>query len=306
MKPDWGLRDVPDLEGKTFLVTGANDGLGLCMTRAMVEKGARVLMACRNVEKAHAARRDLLADRPRAALDVVAIDLAALESVRAAATAVRDTVKRLDGVLCNAGLMAIPFQLTEDGLEMQMGVNYYGHYALVGHLMPLIRRSPGVRVVTTSSAAERLGRLRLDHPPTRASYRRWGAYCDSKLAVLMLALILDRKFRAEGVDAIALSGHPGFAKTNIRKTRLRSETNAWIRFQMAAFERMSFPAERGMLPLLYAATDPHARSGDYMGLTGFFEARGWPKVSRGQKRAYDHELQGRLWESSAQLTGVRY
>jgi NAD(P)-dependent dehydrogenase (short-subunit alcohol dehydrogenase family) len=202
--------------------------------------------------------------------------------------------------------MAVPFGKTKDGLELQMGVNYYGHFALVGRLMPLIEKTPGARVVTTSSGAEKFGRLNFARPTTPEAYHRWFAYGDSKLAILMLALMLDEKFKREGIDAKGVSAHPGFAKTNLRTTRLETEKNLWERLQLQFYELLAMPAERGILPLLYAATDPEIAGGEYIGVSGIAEIQGDPKLSKAQKRAYDPELRKKLWEKSEQLTDVRF
>jgi hypothetical protein len=202
--------------------------------------------------------------------------------------------------------MAVPYGKTKDNLEMHMGVNYYGHFVLIGRLMPLIKKTPGARVVTTSSGAEKLGRLDLSTPVTAENYGRWRTYGDSKLAMLMLALMLDKKFKKEGLDAKALSAHPGFAKTHLRTTRLETEKNPWQRFQLRFYEMISMPAERGILPLLYAATDPNAEGGTYIGVSGLGEIQGEPKLSKGQKRAYDQNLRKELWEKSEQLTNLKY
>jgi NAD(P)-dependent dehydrogenase (short-subunit alcohol dehydrogenase family) len=202
--------------------------------------------------------------------------------------------------------MAVPYGKTKDNLEMHMGVNYYGHFALVGYLMPLIEKTPGARVVTTSSGAEKLGRLNFARPVTEENYNRWAAYGDSKLAILMLGLMLDEKFKKEGINAKALSAHPGFARTNLRNTRLETERDKWQRFQLRFYEMLSMPAEKGILPLLYAATDPEVEGGEYIGISGIGEVRGEPKLSKGQKRAYDQNLRKKLWETSEQLTNVRF
>jgi NAD(P)-dependent dehydrogenase (short-subunit alcohol dehydrogenase family) len=229
-----------------------------------------------------------------------------LQSVKVCAESVLARYDQLHITVCNGGIMAVPYGKTKDNLEMQMGVNYYGHFALIGRLMPLIRKTPGARVVTTSSGAEKLGRLDLSTPVTAENYGRWRAYGDSKLAVLMLALILDEKFKKEGLDAKALSAHPGFAKTNLRQTRLETEKNPWQRWQLRFYELISMPAERGILPLLYAATDPNAEGGTYIGVSGLGEIQGEPKLSKAQKRAYDQALRKKLWETSEQLTQVKY
>jgi NAD(P)-dependent dehydrogenase (short-subunit alcohol dehydrogenase family) len=307
MKSRWTLDDMPDQHERTMLVTGANDGLGFHATAALAGKGAHVVMACRSTERAERARHDLLSRQADASLEIVVLDLADLRSVERCAAAVTGNRDALHVVMCNAGIMAVPFGLTSDGLEQQMGVNYFGHFALVGLLMPLIRRTPGARVVTTSSPGEKFGTLEtLGRPPSAIGYHRWRAYCDSKLAILMLGLMLDEKFKTDGIDARGLSAHPGFTRTSLRTTRLRTETNPWQRLQLQFYEALSSPVERGVLPLLYAATAPEIRGGEYVGLSGLGEVRGWPRITRGQRRAYDPSLRRRLWEASEAATGIRF
>ena len=294
---------------RTVLVTGANDGLGLHVTRELAARGARVVMACRNLEKAERAKRELLAphrDAPLDPLTVVPLDLGNLASVKACAEQVISRYPRLDAIVCNGGIMAVPFGLTTDGLEQHMGVNYYGHFALVGRLMPLIRHTPGARVVTVASLAEKLGRLDLAAPVTEDRYNRWRAYGDSKLAILMLALMLDERFKREGIGATGVAAHPGFARTHLRTTRLETERNWFQRLQLQLSEAISAPAEQGVQPLIVAATDPALRGGEYIGLDGVGEIRGRPKVTKAQARAYDPALRAALWAKSEQLTGVRY
>jgi NAD(P)-dependent dehydrogenase (short-subunit alcohol dehydrogenase family) len=295
-----------DLYGRTALVTGANDGLGLHVTGELAARGARVVMACRNLEKAERARRELLTRHSAASLEVVPLDLGNLASVKTCAERVAGRCPRLDAIVCNGGIMAVPFGLTADGLEQHMGVNYYGHFALVGRLMSVVRQSPGVRVVTVTSLAEKLGRLELDTPVTADRYNRWRAYGDSKLAILMLALMLDERFKRQGIDAKGIGAHPGFARTHLRTTRLETERNWFQRLQLHMYEAMSAPAEQGVQPIVRAATDPSLRGGEYIGLTGLGEVRGKPKITKGQGRAYDPALRAALWAKSEELTGVRY
>jgi NAD(P)-dependent dehydrogenase (short-subunit alcohol dehydrogenase family) len=307
MKKNWNLDDMPVQTGKTVMITGANDGLGFYLTKAFAQKKAlAIIMACRNLKKAETAKNEILKLYPGAALQIVPLDLGDLQSVKACAETVLANYDRLDIMIGNGGIMAVPYGRTKDNLEMHMGVNYYGHFALVGHLMPLLKKTPGARVVTTSSAAEKFGRLNLAQPSTEEKYNRWVAYGDSKLATLMLALMLDEKFKKEGIDAKALSAHPGITQTNLRTTRLETETNRWQRFQLRFYEMLAMPAERGIVPLLYAATAPEVKGGEYIGLSGLAEVRGEPKLSRGQKRAYDQNLRRKLWETSEELTHVRF
>lgn len=307
MKDNWNMDDMPDQSGKTVMITGANDGLGYHLTEAFAQKNVdTAIMACRNLEKAENARERLAARFPDTVYDIVKLDLAELESVNTCAETVLEKYERLDALMLNAGVMAVPYGETKDGFELHMGVNYYGHFALVGQLMPLIEKTPGARVVTTTSLAEKFGRLNLENPPSKNHYNRWFAYGDSKLAMLMLGLMLDEKFKRDGIDAKGLSGEPGFTRTSLRTSRLETETNFFQRLQLRFYELISGPVEEGMLPLLYAATDPGVEGGEYVGVAGFAPLQGPPKLARGQKRAYDADLREKLWEKSEELTGVSF
>jgi NAD(P)-dependent dehydrogenase (short-subunit alcohol dehydrogenase family) len=306
IKKNWSIEDMPDQTGKTVLITGANDGLGCHLTVAFARKGARVIMACRDMKKAKRVQTETKDLYPGSEISCIGLDLGDLQSVASCADAVLNDHARLDVIMCNAGIMAVPFGTTKDGFELHMGVNYYGHYVLVGRLMPVIATSPGIRVVTTSSFAEKIGKLDLDSIPSEKTYHRWRSYGDSKLAMLMFSLSLNQKLRTAGVDGIALCAHPGYAKTNLRKGRLETEENKIQRLLLNMFEMMSMSSERGSLPLLCAATDPEARGGQYIGVSGLLEIQGSPKLTEGQKRAYDEKLQERLWSTSERLTGVKF
>lgn len=169
------------------------------------------------------------------------------------------------------------------------------------------QRGPtGIRIVTASSLAEKSARLDLETPWTEKHYRPYAAYADSKLAMLMFALVLDAEFRRQGLDAAALSAHPGLTQSNLRIAALKTEKNPWQRFQLTLYEHLSMPVDKGTYPLLYAAVDPEAEGGEYVGVSGIGEIRGYPKVTKGQWRAYDGDLRARLWQMSEVLTGVRF
>jgi NAD(P)-dependent dehydrogenase (short-subunit alcohol dehydrogenase family) len=306
MKKHWTSDDMPDQTGKRVLVTGASDGLGLELCRIFAKKNAKIVMACRNPEKAESAKKKVLEESPGAAIDILRLELGDLDSVRACAESVLASYPRLDIIMCNAGVMAVPFGKTKDGFETQMGVNYYGHFAFIGRLMPLIGRSSGIRIVTTSSIAAALGKLVLDTPWTEANYKRYDAYGDSKLAMLVFAIRLNDLFAKNKIDAKALSAHPGVARSNLRIGRLPGETSIWQRFQLRFYELMAIPTRMGTYPLLYAATDPEAEGGSFIGLSGPGEINGYPKKTRGRDIVYDPELQDRLWKVSEKLTGVTY
>jgi NAD(P)-dependent dehydrogenase (short-subunit alcohol dehydrogenase family) len=306
MKQNWNMDDMPDQSGKTVLITGANDGLGYHLTKAFLEKNGKVIMACRNMEKADRVQKEMTRLYPESETDLQHIDLGKLESVKEFAQGVLQDYKHLDIIMCNAGVMAVPYGTTKDGFETHMGVNYYGHFVLIANLMRIIKQSPGIRIVTTSSAAEKIGKLSLDKPVTEQNYNRWRVYGDSKLAMLMFALSLDKRFKKAGIDGSALSAHPGYAKSSLRARRLETEKNIIQRFLLKFFEMLSMSAERGVLPLLYAATDPEAHGGEFVGVSGIFQMHGSPKIVKGQKRAYDESLQEELWSISEKAANVSF
>src|SRR5687767_538242 len=194
----WTVADMPDLAGRTIVVTGANSGLGYEGARAFAAKGADVVMACRNAEKGAGARAKIVAAHPGARVEVMALDLASLASVRRFAEELSARVERIDVLCNNAGVMALPRRETTDGFEMQIGTNHFGHFALTGLLLPKLLATPGARVVTQSSGAHRGGRMDFDDLHARRRYRKWAVYCQSKLANLLFAFELDRRFRAKG------------------------------------------------------------------------------------------------------------
>ncbi|MFP3942337.1 MAG: oxidoreductase [Alphaproteobacteria bacterium] len=304
---NWTAADMPPLGGKVFLVTGATGGLGFETVKALAMKGARVLMACRNVRAGERACRIAQALAPETRVEVVPLDLADLDSVRACADAVLAEHTALDGLINNAGVMAVPYRQTKDGFEMQFGVNHLGHFALTGRLLPALLRAAAARVVTVSSLAHRRGRRHFDGPDRERPYDRWRAYADSKLANLLFAFELERRFRASGAGAMSLAAHPGYAATGLQRQDPHRAGPAWGTWIASLGNALlAQPAEQGALPLLRAATDPAARGGEYYGPGGRLELRGAPVPVRASARAHDEEAAERLWEVSERLTGVVY
>lgn len=287
---------MPDLAGKVALVTGANAGLGLEIASGLAARGARVLLACRNVAKADAAAALLRERHPGADLRVVPLDLASLTSVRAAADDVLAHEDRLDLLANNAGLMALDPSRTEDGFEMQFGVNHLGHFALTADLWPILARTPGARVVTMSSQGHRGGRFDAADPmfETR-SYRRWPAYFQSKLANLLFTAELDRRARAAGSAVAVLAAHPGGSRTDLG-TEGGALTNRMLRLSTLATQS----AEAGAAPFLRAATDPAAQSGEYYGPR--FGMWGRAVRETPSRRARDLADAAALWAISERLT----
>jgi NAD(P)-dependent dehydrogenase (short-subunit alcohol dehydrogenase family) len=298
---------IPSLEGKTVLVTGANSGLGLESARALAAKGAHVLMAVRNLDKGQKALEEIRAEQPLASLQLVALDLGSLSSVRSCAAQLLASQQRLDALLNNAGIMAIPYTRTPDGFEAQFGTNHLGHFALTGLLFPLLLKSPGARVVNVSSQAHQIGRMRFSDLDWSQGYSRWGAYGMSKLANLLFTYELARRIAQKQLPVLAAAAHPGYAATNLQHRGAELAGHSlWSKTIQLLNPIGGQSAAMGALPQLYAATAPDVEPGDYVGPGGFMRARGYPKKMRSNARSYDAEAMRQLWEVSEQLTAVRY
>lgn len=306
----WTEADIPSLAGKTALVTGANSGLGLETARALAARGAQVVLACRSQAKAEQAMQQIRARVPDVHLAFLELDLADLACVSAAAQAFRARHGRLDILCNNAGLMGLPYSKTRDGFETLFGTNHLGPFAFTGLLMDVIRATPGARVVTLASLAHRRGRLPLDDLHwERRRYDKAGAYGQSKLANLMFALELDRRFRRTGIAALSTAAHPGYSATNVvyaRDARPSISRSLWHAMARAGNAILAQPAAMGALPTLYAATAADARGGEYFGPGGFVEFRGPPVRVQPARQARDEALAADLWRRSEQMTGVRY
>ena len=294
----WNADDVPDQTGRTALVTGANSGLGLHTAIGLAGQGARVLMATRSAERGEAALKRVRADVPGATVELVRLDLASLASVREAAEDVAGRTSVLDVLVCNAGVMALPRQLTADGFEMQLGTNHLGHFALTGLLLPQLLAAAAPLVVAVSSGAHRTGSIAFDDLQGERSYGRWKAYGQSKLANLLFVSELQRR---AGVRLLAAAAHPGYAATNLQS----GQGHRVLELAMSVGNRVVAQSDRaGARPSLYAATMPGVQGDDYWGPV--FETRGWPKRSGRSRAARDTVAAGRLWDVSTDLTGVVY
>lgn len=297
----WTIDDMPDQTGQTILVTGANSGLGLRSAEALASRGARVLMGCRNQEKAAVAVEAVKKAAAGARPEVVPLDLADLVAVRACAQRLTNELDHLDVLMNNAGVISIPRRRTRQGFEMQFGTNHLGHFALTGRLLPLLRRAHASRVVTVSSVVHRAARIRFDDWEKRG-YSRWFPYIQSKLAALLFTSELRRRAAAAGADLLAVAAHPGYAATN-----LSSGLPTIYRLGAKLSDRLfAQPDRMGALPQLYAATMPDVGPDDYWGPDGFMERRGWPQRAGRSGAARDGDAARRLWEASEELTGVAY
>ncbi|MFO0105404.1 MAG: oxidoreductase [Cyanobium sp.] len=298
----WTAADMPDQRGRLALITGANSGLGLETARALLAKGATVILACRSRERAELARQQLLPGaRDGAAIDLLELDLAHLASVRAAASQLQDRYGRLDLLINNAGVMGLPRSLTRDGFERQFGINHLGHFALTQALLPLLRGQPDARVVTVTSGAQYFGRISFDDLQGERRYDRWQAYGQSKLANVMFALELQQRLDAEAAGVTSLAAHPGVARTNLQPASVAA-SGSWAE---ALAYRLMTPlfqsAAQGALPQLHAATAPGVSSGGHYGPDQLGGMRGWPTEARMAPAALDPEQRRRLWQVSEEL-----
>jgi NAD(P)-dependent dehydrogenase (short-subunit alcohol dehydrogenase family) len=286
----WTAADIPDQSGRSYVVTGANSGLGAVIASQLARAGAHVVIACRDIAKGEAAAEAMPGDR-----EVRHLDLADLGSVRAFA----DGVGEIDVLINDAGVMATPLARTVDRFELQIGTNHLGHFALTGLLIGRVTD----RVVTMSSGAHRMGRIDLDDLNwERRRYRRWAAYGQSKLANLLFTYELQRRWAAAGAGGTALAAHPGYAATN-----LQSHTDSFQDRVMEVTNRVvAQSADMGALPALYAATQPGVAGGSFVGPDGLFEQRGYPTMVKSSRRSYDQATARSLWTLSETLTGVNF
>jgi NAD(P)-dependent dehydrogenase (short-subunit alcohol dehydrogenase family) len=307
---------VPDLSGKLAVVTGANSGLGLGLATRLSAAGADVIMAIRNRSKGEAAIGQIRAEVPDAKLTIKNLDLSSLASVAALGDELNGEGRPIDILINNAGVMTPPERdTTADGFELQFGSNHLGHFALTGHLLPLLRAAQSPRVTSLSSIAARppVGRIHFDDLQFEKSYHAMQAYGQSKIATLMFARELDRRSREAGWPLVSNAAHPGFTKTNLQlsgPSHGLDKLSATARFYTLTWRFLPFiwqEVDEGILPALYAATAPEARGGEFYGPRGLYGwAGGGVKVNKTPQRAANDADCRRLWEVSEQLTGVTY
>ncbi len=309
MTQAWTAADIPSQHGKLAIVTGANSGLGLETSAALARAGAQVVMACRDASKAKTAFDEIRRRSPESRIEIMPLDLADLASVRAFAESVGTKYPRIDLLINNAGVMAVPLRRTADGFEMQIGTNHLGHFALTGLLLDALQAAPAARIVSVASLAHRwtramdLADLNWEHK----SYARWDAYGKSKLANLLFMFELDRRLRKAGIEVISAAAHPGYASTNLQAVGPAMDNSAigamLMKFGNAMLGQSS---TMGALPSLRAATAADVQGGDYYGPSGFQQLHGTPVKVGCRKLARDPQLAAQLWELSARLTHVSY
>jgi NAD(P)-dependent dehydrogenase (short-subunit alcohol dehydrogenase family) len=294
----WSFDSIPDQSGRTAIVTGANSGIGYETARALARKGAQVILACRDPQRAAAAASRIAGEVTSGSVTVQQLDLSDLESVRQFADRFVAEHQRLDLLINNAGVMVPPESRTKQGFELQFGTNHLGHFALTAQLLPLLRRTAGSRVVVVSSGVHHAGHIDFDDLNfERRGYSAWKAYGQSKLANLLFALELQRRLQAAGANTIVTAAHPGWTATELQRT-------AGVAKLLNPLFAMK-PAD-GAMPTLRAATDPSATGGQYFGPQNFFEMNGPPVTARVSKKAQDQTVADRLWTTSESLTGSHF
>ncbi|HNX84646.1 MAG: oxidoreductase [Bacteroidales bacterium] len=299
----WTTGRIGELNGKRIVITGSSHGIGFEAAGILASKGAEVVLAVRNREKGEKAAvkiRPLNGSKP---VTVMNLDLADLESVRKFAEEYATRFDRLDVLINNAGVMIPPYKMTKDGFELQFGTNHLGHFALTGHLLPVVMNTPLSRIVTISSIAARRAKIHFDNLDGSKGYNPMTFYRQSKLANLLFAMELQNRLEVAGSTTISVACHPGISVTNLLSRGTGRETG---RVMKALMGIVAQPASMGALPTLYAATHPDLRGGEFIGPDGPGNTKGYPVLTNDAARLYKPDLAAKLWEVSETLTGVRY
>lgn len=300
----WTHDNIPDLSGKTAIVTGANTGIGYETAKALYVAGADVIVAARDLQRAKAAKEKMIAEvKGRGSLEIQLLNLASLSQIKTFAQAIQEKYPQVDILINNAGVMIPPPAKTDDGFELQFGVNFIGHFALTGNLFPALKRSGAARVVTLSSGAAirasgiDFNNLRLEKP-----YDAWREYAVSKLADILFTYALDRKLKAANLNMISAAAHPGVTRTDLQRHIPAEE----LKGLFAQFDEVMEPWQ-GALPTLFAATDPNASGGVFYGPDGDKEFAGYPAPSRHSTPAMnDPVLARQLWDYAEEVTQVKF
>ncbi len=304
MKQKWTFDDIPDLSGKTMIVTGSNSGIGFEAIKYFSAKGAQTILACRNTNNGRLAKEKILEKYPDAKVNVMNLDLANLESIHSFATKFNEKYDNLHVLLNNAGIVC-QYGKTKDGFEMQMGTNHLGHFALTGLLLYNLKNTKGSRVVNVSSLGHKFTKIDFDNFMfEKGDYSVFKAYSKTKLSNLLFTYELQRRFTKFDIDSIAVGAHPGVAKSNLSKHIIKKPL---YRIGMAiANSMMSQNSSMGALPEIRASVDPLVKGGDYFGPGGFQEWKGYPIKVKSNDVSHDSNSAEKLWKISEDLTKINY
>jgi NAD(P)-dependent dehydrogenase (short-subunit alcohol dehydrogenase family) len=293
---------IENLSGKTVIITGANSGIGFEAARKLSEKGAHVIFAVRNEEKGKSAVDSILQGNSEASVEMMKLDLADLASVRHFTSVFTEKYNHLHILINNAGVMIPPYGKTKDGFELQFGSNHLGHFALTGLLLPLLKKTPGSRVVTLSSIAHRGASIDFENLDGSKGYKAMKFYGQSKLANLLFARELDHRLKLHGIQTISVACHPGISNTNLFNLG-KWETPKYLKGLMKLFSQ---PAAMGALPTIYAAADDSLTGGEYIGPDGRGNRKGFPAIEIPAPGVFNEATMSKLWSVSEELTGVQF
>jgi len=303
----WTEKNLPDLSGKTIIITGANSGTGFSATRFLSAKGATVIMACRNLEKANKAIKSIKNENRTAKLDFIQLDLSDLASVKKFADAFKKKYASLDILINNAGVAQTPDIKTKDGFEMQMGINHLGHFALTSYLVEHLANTKNSRVVTVGSMNGEQGEMNFNNIFFDGEYQAMPAYNQSKLATHLFAYELGKRFEIAEMGIESLAANPGFIKSNILKDNAYTTRSIGFKLMFGFFEiLLAMSPDQGALPIMRAATDRTLKNGDFVSPIKSGGMRGLPKLVTLTNAAYNNENAKKLWKISEELTGVKY
>jgi NAD(P)-dependent dehydrogenase (short-subunit alcohol dehydrogenase family) len=297
-KSTWDATNIPDQQDRVIIVTGSTSGIGKEAARVLAGKNAKVVMAVRNTEKGEKVAQEFREAHAGARVDVRKLDLTSLASVKAFADGFFRDYNRLDVLINNAGIMMSPYGTTKDGFELQMGTNHLGHFALAGHLLPLLKSTRDSRIVAVSSVAHTMGNIDFDDINWEVrKYATNKAYGDSKLANLHFVYELADRLKGEANVPKVTAAHPGWTKTELQRH------SVFFSFLNNFFAQ---GVDMGALPTLRAATDPLAQSKDYFGPTRFFGMHGNPEKVGSNKLSKDTSKAKALWKLSEKMTAVHF
>jgi len=303
----WTEKNLPDLSGKTIIITGANSGTGFSAAKFMSAKGATVIMACRNPEKAKKAIQSLKNENPGVRLDFIHLGLGDLASIKKFADVFKEKYASLDILINNAGVAQTPDMKTKDGFEMQMGINHLGHFALTSYLVERLASTKNSRVITVGSMNGEQGEMNFDNLFFEGEYQAMPAYNQSKLATHLFAYELGKRFENAKLGIESLAANPGFIKTNILKDNAYTTRSFGFKLMFGIAESLvAMSPDQGALPIMRAATDRTLKNGDFVSPMKAGGMRGLPKLVTLTNTAYNDENAKELWKISEELTGVKY
>ena len=293
------LNEIKKQDGKIFLITGANSGLGYETSKFLLERGATVIMCCRDLRKGEKAKKELLKFKFSGKIELVELDLSDLINVKKFAESIRSKFDHLDVLINNAGIMAPPKTLSKQGFEIQFAVNHLAHMFLTLELLPMLEEKNNSRVVTVTSGVQYFGKIQWEDLQGNLKYDRWASYAQSKLANVMFGLELDSKLKETNSKTSSLLAHPGFARTNLQPKSVQANQSWQEELAYKLMDPMFQSAKMGALPQISAATLSSAKGGEQYGPR--FNFRGLPKICRNAPKALDHTSRKKLWEISEKL-----